>query len=75
MTLDEYLEAEFRRYFPDAQKIVVGPLRTDELIFVDVHTDSAINVWCMEIGSDDDWYSFTHARTGSTITIPLMPEA
>lgn len=81
MTQAEYLEAEFRRYFPDATITV----DTDEPEMLHVHVVRPIHgepnrfsmtSFVMEIGSDDDWYEFSGNNDphGVIITIPLMPD-
>lgn len=75
MTPTEYLEAEFRRYFPDATEIDVS-FNDDETIDVDVLFVHPIHsMFSMEIGSDDDYFIFTNVETGAIITVPLMPES
>lgn len=73
MTQEEYLEAEFRRYFPAADNIDVLP-DEDETITVKVYTPEGTS-WdfFMEIGSDDDWYEFLDP-TGVILTIPLQAD-
>jgi hypothetical protein len=75
MTPTEYLEAEFRRYFPDANEIDVA-FNDDETIDVDVVFDHPRSYnFRMEIGSDDDFYVFTEVSSGMIVTVPLMPES
>lgn len=77
MTQSEYLEAEFRRYFPDAENIKATVHDTDEAIHVDVYTMGGAHVqpFYMEIGSDDDYYVFTNTVSGAIITVPFHEEA
>lgn len=73
MDLNEYLIAEFRRYFPDAASITTRVF--NERVYVYVYEHGHRYEIYFECGSDDDWYSFANVSTGSIITIPLMPEA
>lgn len=90
MTPTEYLQNEFRRYFPDALDVEVC-FEDDETITVDVTAvqhELTVNIgsFIMEIGSDDDHFIFIrrdvfrfgaiaqHADPCDVITIPLMPE-
>ncbi len=82
MTQAEYLEQEFRRYFPEASDITVDD--ETETLAVHILTPGAkpdhfrLTSWVCKIGSDDDWYIFTTAEAicdvAAVITIPLMPE-
>lgn len=80
MTQAEYLEAEFRRYYPDAHTLVVTEV--DESIYVDICMPNAVLLlsWVFACGSDDDYYTFTRVGmdplfpdTRQVLTIPLMP--
>lgn len=69
--VEEYIAAEFRRYFPHCHEVDVD-LR-DETIHVDVlfsHPRSC--TFIAEIGSDDDWYEFSEDGDphGLVITLP-----
>lgn len=71
--LAAYLEAELRRYYPDAQTITVD--HEDETFLVSVVLPSyEFDLRC-ELGSDDDWYTFTENSFDRIITVPLMPES
>ena len=76
---ESYLEAEFRRYFPDAASIdihagnpeiiearILGPID-------DTQSASWIENFRMEVGSDDDWFSF-QSEHGLVITLPFLNE-
>lgn len=72
MTQEEYLEAEFRRYFPTATSVAVTS--DDEKLTVCVKTpDVAPWYFHMEVGSDDDWYEFMDVQ-GVILTIPLQAD-
>lgn len=72
--LDQYLEAEFRRYFPDLTEFFISHDDHSEVIDVTIHTPTVSPwYWSFAIGSDDDWYSFSDSN-GTLLTIPLMPE-
>lgn len=64
-----YLRNEFLRYYPNSA-VSVSENHIDETITVTV---DETNVYTMEIGSDDNWYSFTN-DLGFVITVPLAPE-
>lgn len=70
----EYLRKEFRRYFPDADRIDVHSI--DELWQIDVRTmgNSHVRTFEMEVGSDDDCFVFTNNVSGQVITVPFAPE-
>lgn len=71
MTLQEYLEAEFRRYYPEA-RILVEENMDDELIEVAVFlTGEEPITYDMAIGSDDEYYDFISHLSGRHLTIPL----
>lgn len=76
--LPAYLEAEFRRYFPDLACPIVVTLHDDETIEIAIGGDDRgcdpDYTFIMNIGSDDDWFVFNDG-TGLIITVPLMPEA
>ena len=73
-----YLETEFRRYFPDAAKIE-ALFHPEELITIhiigpdDGNGAAYLDDFRMEIGSDDDWFSFTNAYD-LVITVPFQAE-
>lgn len=77
--INTYLEAEFRRYFPDATSIDVINRPDDEAIDVRVRTDygayyNVVTDFTFECGSDDDWYIFTCEigdGEGYSLTIPF----
>ena len=80
MTTEAYLEAEFRRYFPDAVRIDVDNNVDDEMITVAVQLPNVDGIWAfgMMIGSDDDMFRFepeADTPDSMTITIPFQPEA
>lgn len=71
MSIEQYIETEFRRYFPDAQSLNVDFF--DETIVA--HVDG--REYRFVCGSDDDFYRFDRVDGLSIcdyITIPLMPE-
>lgn len=71
MTQEEYLRAEFKRFYPNAS---IQVYTNDEVIRVSVADPGFTrDDYYMEIGSDDDYYVFD-AASGARITIPLMPE-
>lgn len=72
MTLDQYLKAEFRRYFLDADLVFVET--ADETITVVIYWSDNYLEYIMEIGSDDNMFSFFNDELQSTITVPLMSE-
>lgn len=84
MTPEQYLETEFRRYFPDASDVTVDFDNDSETIHVHITTStgepdhSRLNSWVMEIGSDDSWYTFrpvVELSYENVLTIPFNPEA
>lgn len=72
--VEAYLDAEFRRYFPDASMIGIDIRDDVEMIDVSVHWDDNFVEYRMEIGSDDNWYEFFCEELQSTLTIPFNPE-
>jgi hypothetical protein len=77
-TLEQYIEAEFRRYFPDAGNITCfrpsdDPM--DEFLCVSVKNKDGTELdrWDFESGSDDSYYRFDNGM-GEIITVPLMKE-
>lgn len=82
MTLEQYLEAEFRKLFPRVDTIEVTLIdeAIDVILSIEVMgaglTDTIL--YRFEAGSDDDRYLFEPrhdwASTHPLITIPLMPE-
>lgn len=70
----EYLEARFREYFPNASIGVIEDFLA-ERITVTVHSDGwHTRTYIMDIGSDDDCFTFTNNVSGKVITVPLQPE-
>lgn len=67
-----YLRAEIKRYFPDAIKVDV--MDVDEVITLTVHWSDNYLEYRMEVGSDDNWFSFFNDEMQSTITIPFAPK-
>jgi hypothetical protein len=76
MTQAEYLEAEFRRYFPAAPDIVVTD-HDDKSITVDVWILNVVKplTYTLFVGSDDPWYDFFLEDGHTQITIPFQREA
>lgn len=75
MAVEQYIEAEFRRYFPSAKSIQA--IAEEESILVLVYHQVREGVeptrWYFECGSDDGYFSFSDG-TGEIITVPLMKE-
>lgn len=71
-----YLRAEFRRYYPDADRIDVHVTNEGETYDVGVVTmgGSHIRSFHMDVGSDDDMFTFTNTVSGDALTIPFAPE-
>ena len=72
--IEQYLEAEFLRYFPDASINVNEACEDDEetIVFVTLPSGPTIKFVC-EPGSDDDWFEFCEDADphGIIITIPF----
>lgn len=76
--LDQYLEAEMRRYFPDLTDFWVGSNDTDCLTLTFKLNGAPIEFWQTEDnagGSDEEWFVFENVDTGRYITMPFMEEA
>jgi hypothetical protein len=67
-----YLEAEMRRYWPDAETINARYDDENETWLIDVKLPSNLVEYVMEIGSDDSWFTFQTHPEGyeDRITIP-----
>ena len=74
---DEYLEAEFRRYFPTATEIMVGAGDDDELIVSVTLPNAKITVDFHQTNvgdSDADYFVFENELNLLPLTVPFNPE-
>jgi capsule polysaccharide export protein KpsE/RkpR len=73
---NNYIRTEFRRYFPDADRIDVHFDETSEIWTVGVVTMGGAHIrnYEMEVGSDDDYFWFVNKANGNPITVPYAPE-
>lgn len=71
-----YIRNEFRRYFPDADRIDVHFDEGSETWTVGVVTMGGAHIrdFEMEVTSDDDYFWFVNRANGRPITVPFHPE-
>lgn len=71
--VNSYLEAEVRKYFPDAHEIDVSFDEAEETWTIDVlFSHPRKTTMTMNVGSDDSWFTFRldSASYENVITIP-----
>lgn len=69
----DYLAAEMKRYWPEAESVTASCDDENETWNVAVKLPSNLIEYVMEIGSDDSWFTFRTHPQGyeDTITIPF----
>jgi hypothetical protein len=67
-----YLRAEFRRYYPDADRIDVHVAEEDYTVAV--VTGDHIRHFDFNVGSDEDYFMFTQRGTRFVISAPFPAE-